>query len=470
MQRYQVVTLNDIERIHETSLRILEEVGVVFSYEPARTILARGGAKVDGKTVRFPPEMVERNLKIIPSSFKLHARNPQKDVEINTQDIAYVGPEGSPFVLDVDKGRRSSTLEDFKNLAKLCQMLDNIDVQSHAYCEPNDVDVKIRHLEMTYHALKYNEKPLMGGVLGYQEAKDCIELMAIVHGGIDAIKARPVMASIPCALTPLSYDDKMAGAIIAYAEYGQPQLVNSLSIAGATNLATIAGAIALQNAEILAGIVLAQLVNPGTPIVYSASGSNADMRNGSLTIGSPEDALFSLINGQLAKYYNLPCRISGALSDSKCVDAQAGYETMLTLFTAQLAGGNFILHSGGILESYLCVSFEKLMIDDEVMGMVRRIGRGVQVNEETLAFDVVKEVGPQGAFIDHDHTFENFRTEFYQPVMSDRNNALTWREQGSLTAEQRANARWKKLLSEYEEPRLPADVDRDLRKFIEKRT
>jgi trimethylamine--corrinoid protein Co-methyltransferase len=370
----------------------------------------------------------------------------------------------------LDKGRRYGSLEDFNNLAKLCQMLDNIDLQSQTYCEPNDVDVNIRHLEMTYSALKYNEKPLMGSVLGYQSAKDCIEMAAIAHGGIDAIKARPIMASIPCTLTPLSYDDKMAGAIIAYAEYGQPQLVNSLSIAGATNVVTIAGSIALQNAEILAGIILAQLVNPGSPIVYSASGSNAEMRNGSLSIGSPEDALFSLINGQLAKYYNIPCRISGALSDSKCVDAQAGYETMMTLLMAQMAGGNFILHAGGILETYNCISFEKLMIDDEVMGMVRRIGRGVEVNEETLAFDVIKEVGPQGAFIAHDHTFEHFRTEFYQPVLSDRNHAVQWKEQGSLTAEQRAHARWKKLLSEYEEPRLPAEVDRDLREFIEKRT
>jgi trimethylamine--corrinoid protein Co-methyltransferase len=470
MQRYQVVSLNDIERIHETSLRIMEEIGVVFSYEPARNILAKGGAKIDGKTVRFPREMVERNLKNIPSSFKLHARNPQKNVEINTRDTAFAGPYGSPFVLDLDKGRRYSSMEDFNNLAKLCQMLDNIDIQSHIYCEPNDVDEKIRHLEMMYYALKYNEKPLMGGVLGYQESKDCIELAAIAHGGPDAIRAKPIMASIPCALTPLSYDDKMAGAIIAYAEYGQPQLVNSLSIAGATNVCTIAGSITLQNAEILAGIVLAQLVNPGTPIVYSASGSNAEMRNGSLSVGSPEDTLFSLINGQLAKYYDLPCRISGALSDSKCVDAQAGYETMMTLLMAQMAGGNFILHGAGILEAYTCTSFEKLMIDDEAIGMVRRIGRGVEVNEETLAFDVIKEVGPQGAFIDHDHTFEHFRTEFYQPVMSDRNNQVAWKEQGSLTAEQRANARWKKLLSEYEEPKLPADVERDLRKFIEKRT
>lgn len=470
MQRYQIISKSDIEEIHENSLKIMNEIGIVFSYEPARKILARGGASVDGKIVRFPRQMVENILKNVPSSFKLHGRNPKKNVEINTQDTAFVGPYGSPFVLDLDKGHRVGTLEDFINLAKLCQMMDNIDIQSHIYCEAQDVDVKTRHLEMVYNAIKYNEKPLMGSVLGYEASKHSIELAAIANGGVDAIKEKPIMASIPCTLTPLSYDDKMAGAIIAYAEYRQPQLVNSLCIAGATTPVTIAGAIALQNAEVLAGIVLAQLVNPGTPIVYSASGSNADMRFGSLAIGSPEDAVFSLINGQLAKFYNIPCRISGGLTDSKCTDAQAGYESMMTLLMAQMAGGNFILHSAGILETYNCTSFEKLMIDDEIIGMIKRIGRGIEVNDDTIAYDVIKEVGPQGAYIGHEHTLDNFREEFYQPVLSDRNNQNQWKKQGSLTAEQRANTRWKKLLSEYEEPKLPADIERDMRKYIEKQS
>lgn len=466
MQRYQVVTQNEIERIHETSLQIMDEIGIVFSYTPAREILEKHGAKIEGKTVRFPRKMIEDALKTVPSSFKLHGRNG-KEVDINTRDTAFVGPYGSPFVHDIDKGRRTGTMEDFINLAKLCQMSDSIDIQSHLYCEACDVDADYRHLEMIYNAVKYNEKPIMGSVLGYEASKKSIELAAVAHGGVDAIKDRPVMASIPCTLTPLSYDDKMAGAIIAYAEYGQPQLVNSLCIAGATTPTTLAGAIALQNAEILAGIVLAQVVNPGTPIVYSASGSNCDMRSGSLAIGSPEDALFSLVNGQLAKYYNIPCRISGALSDSKCVDAQAGYESMMTLMTAQMAGGNYILHSAGILETYNCVSYEKLILDFEIIGMVKRINQGISVNEETLAYDVIKEVGPQGAFISHEHTCENFRDEFYQPGLSDRNNPQRWEREGKLTAEQRANAIWKKMLTEYVEPVLPSDIERDMRRYID---
>ena len=227
----------------------------------------------------------------------------------------------------------------------------------------------------------------MGSVFGYETSRQCIELASIPFGGLSAIKEKPVISSIPCTLTPLSYDDNMLGAIMAYAEFGQPQLVNSLSIAGMTTPATIAGLVSVQNAEVLAGIVLSQLVNPGAPIVYSASGSNGDMSNGALAIGSPEDAVVSLVNGQLAKYYKIPCRISGALSDSKMMDSQAAYESAITLMMAQMAGGNFILHAAGIIESYNCTSFEKLIVDNEIIGYLKRINQGVTVNEDTLAYE-----------------------------------------------------------------------------------
>ena len=469
MQRYQVVSQNEIEKLHETSLRIMDEIGIVIPYEPALEVLKRGGAKIDGQRVHYPKEMVERELKNVPSSFTLYSRNPERNVELSPQKTAYAGPNCPPFVHDLDKGRRDGTLEDFRNLARLCHMLPNIDLQSNVYCEPQDVNENIRHLEMVYNAFRCNEKPLMGGTMGYEASKECIELAAIPFGGVSAIKDKPVMSSIPCTLTPLSYDPLMAGAIMAYAEYGQAQLVNSLVIAGATTPVTLPAAIVLQNAEVLAGIVLAQLVNPGTPIVYSAAGTNSDMRTGSLALGSPENALFSLVNGQLAKFYNIPCRISGALTDSKCVDAQAGYESMMTLLMGQMAGGNFILHGGGILETYNCVSYEKLVMDDELIGMVKRIGRGMEFTDETMTFDLIKEVGPQGAYIDHKHTFKNFRKEFYLPVLSDRSAPNKWKDEGALTAEQRANIRWKKMLAEYQEPDVSADVIKDMEKYINDR-
>ena len=466
MQLYQVVNQNDIEKLHATTLRIMDEIGVVIGSAKARNILAKGGAKVDGQTVHISQAMIERALKTVPPSFSLWGRGGQ-EVPINTGDTFYAGPDGAPFVHDIDRGRRDGNVEDLINLTKLCHMMNTIDVISYCVCEPVDVDVSVRHMELLYNKIKYSSKPQMGPTFSYEAAKQGLEMIAIVFGGVEAIKEKPALLGIPSSLSPLSFDERSAGAIMAFAEYGQPQLINSLCMAGATAPTTLPGAIAIQNAEILAGITLAQLVNPGTPVVYSASGSSVDMRLGSLAVGAPESALFSLINGQLAKYYNIPCRISGAISDSKCVDAQAGYESMMTLLMAQMAGGNYILHGGGIMETYNCVSYEKLMMDDDIVGMVRRIGRGVEVNDETLAFDLIKEVGPLGAYINQSHTFKTFRKEFYLPVVSDRNNYDQWVKKGSLTAEQRANARWKKLLAEYEEPTLPAEVDRGLRKYIE---
>lgn len=465
--RYQLLTQNEIEMIHENTLRIMANIGIVMTYEPAREILAKNGAILDGERVKFPKELVEKAIKLSPSSYTLHGRDEKKSVPISTEYTAYAGPYGSPFVTDLDRGRRNGTLEDFNNIVKIVHCLENVDIQSHISCEPTDVEVKKRPTTMVYNTMKYSDKPLMGSVYGYKNAKDCLEMAAIVFGGKEEIKKNPVMASIPCTLTPLNYDSAQLGAIMAYAEYGQPQLINSLSMAGTTTPATLAGLVSVQNAEVLAGIVLAQCVNPGTPVVYSASGSSTDMASGSLTIGAVEDMLVSLINGQLCKYYQIPCRISGALSDSKTMDSQAAYESAITISAAQLAGGNFILHSAGIIDTYNTTSYEKLIIDNEVLGMMRRLDQGVVVNEETLAYDVIEEVGPKGVFLVEEHTLDHFREEFYRPTLSNRNTFEQWTANGSEPIEVTANKKWKEILASYEEPTMPADIDRDLRKYME---
>lgn len=468
MQRYQLITQSELEQIHENSLRIMENIGIIMTHKPALDILKKHGVKVEGDRAYFPKKLVEEAIKDCPESYTIYARNPEKNVEISTERTAYAGPYGSPFVTDLDKGRRNGTLEDFNNIVKICDRLENIDIQSHISCEPTDVPVDERPTVMVYNTLKNSDKPLMGSVYGYENAMHCIEMAAIPFGGLDAIKEKPVIASIPCTLTPLSYDDRQLGAIMAYAETGQVQLINSLSMAGMTTPATIAGLVSLQNAEVLAGIVLAQCINPGTPVVYSASGSNADMSSGSLTIGSPEDAVVSLVNGQLAKYYKIPCRISGALSDSKIMDSQAAYESAITLMMAQMAGGNFILHGAGIIETYNCTSYEKLIIDNEIIGYLRRINQGVAVNEDTLAYDAIEEVGPGGVFLTHDHTVEHFREEFYIPTLSDRKAYEQWVDNGALSIEQVANAKWKEILASYGESTLPSDVDAELRNYMER--
>ena len=429
--------------------------------------MAKHGAILDGNVVKFPRKLVEEAIKLAPSSYTLHARNPKYNVEINCEKTNYVGPYGSPFVTDLDKGRRSGLLEDFINIVKICDKLENIDIQSHISCEPTDVPVDKRPNVMVYNTMKYSEKPLMGSIYGYENARQSIELASIPFGGLDAIKEKPVIASIPCTLTPLSYDDKQLGAIMAYAEFGQPQLINSLSIAGMTAPATLPGLVSVQNAEVLAGIVLAQCVNPGTPVVYSASGSNAEMSSGVLSIGSPEDAVVSLLNGQLCKYYQIPCRISGALSDSKLMDSQAAYESAITLMMAQMAGGNFILHSAGIIESYNTTSYEKLIVDNEIIGFIKRIAQGEKIDENSLAYEAIEETGPQGTFLIHEHTVENFREEFYRPTLSDRLPYEQWKANGAEPAEVRANKKWKEILASYEGSTLTSEVDAQMKKYLE---
>lgn len=466
VKRYEVLTQNEIERIHETSLRILEEVGVVMLRDESREILAKHGAKVEGQTVYFPRALVESAIKSAPSTFTLHGRTGKK-VVMNTEESRFLGPNCPSFVHDIDRGRRISTFEDYINLTRLIYMLDDVDMHSQIAAEPCDLPENVRHLEMAYEVLKNSDKPFMGSSMGYEFAKQNIEMAAIAHGGMDAIKDKPVILSIPCSLTPLAYDSNMLGALHAYAEFGQPQVINSLCIAGATSPCTLAGTVALQTAEILAGLTLAQVINPGTPCIYSCGSGNMDMRTTSLCIGSPEATLFAIAASQMAKFYQIPCRMGGGLTSSKCCDAQAGYESMMNLMASQMAGGNFVLHAVGILEDFNCVSYEKLILDAEMVGMVKRINRGIEVDDDTLAFDVIKEVGSQGEFLTSEHTFDYFRSEFYMPKISDRSSPEEWNAKGSLTAEQRANAKWKQMLADFVAPEMPADVDADLRKYVE---
>ena len=468
MQRYKILTDENLEKIHENSLRVMAEVGIVMPYDHAKGLLAKHGAKIEGDLVKFPRKMVEEAIASAPSSYMLHGRDESKNVPINCERSAYAGPYGSPFVLDLDNGWRRSTMEDFHNIVKIVDRLEYVDIQSHISCEPSDIAENKRPLEMVYNTMKLSTKPLMGSIYGYETALRTIELASIPFGGLDAIKDKPVLASIPCTLTPLSYDPDQLGAIRAYAETGQVQLINSLSIAGMTTPCTIAGLVSVQNAEVLAGIVYAQLVNPGCPVVYSASGSNGDMASGLLSIGSPEDHVVSLVNGQLAKKYQIPCRISGALSDSKMLDIQAAYESAMTIVAAQMAGGNFILHSCGIIDTYNCTSYEKLIMDNEILGYLRRIDRGVECDEESLAFEVIEEVGPQGTFLAEDHTLEHFRDEFYAPTLSERAAYDRWVETGSQSAEARANKKWKQILTDYVEPEIDPEIDAAMQAYVKK--
>ena len=467
MQPYEFLTKPQVEQIHDATMQILQKVGIDFRYPPALEILKKGGARVDGERVFFPAQLVEAQIKKAPAEFTLYARNSDCNVVIGGSHMAFIPGYGAPFVTDLDNGRREGALQDFENFVKLTQASPYQDICSGMVIEPNDVPHEIRHTKMIYAAMKYSEKPFMGSAMGAQGARDSLQMASILFGSKDRLAEKPCMISILTSLTPLGYDERMLGAILEYARAGQPQLISSLVIAGATGPTTLAGTLALQNAEILAGIVLTQLVREGTPVVFAGSSSNTEMRSGALSIGSPEMAINAAATAQMARFYNLPVRGGGAVSDAKVPDAQAAYESMMSLLMAQVSGINFVLHSAGILESYSCMSYEKFVIDDEICGMVKRIKKAYAVNADTLALDVIKAVGPGGHYLDRDHTFEHFRSEFYQPMISNRDNFDNWQAGGEQQIQEKANQKVKQILADFNTPDLPADADKDLKHFID---
>jgi trimethylamine--corrinoid protein Co-methyltransferase len=467
MQRFSILTRTQVEKIHETSLRILEQIGLDFGYPPALEVLKKAGAKVDGQRVFFSPGLVEEQIKKAPAEFTIYARNPEYNVSIGGRNTVFAPGYGAPFVTDLEYGRRQATLKDFENFVKLTAASTTQDLLSGTVVEPIDIPHEIRHAHMLYASVKHSDKCFMGSTMGARAARECFQMAAIVFGSREELTAAPAVFGIVGSLTPLKYDARMLGGLMEYAAAGQPVVIASLAIAGATGPVTLAGNLALQNAEVLAGIVLAQLVREGTPVIFGGSSTNAELRNGTLSIGSPEMAINAAATAQMARYYKLPARGGGAVCDAKSPDAQASYESMMSLLMARLSGINFVLHSAGILESYNCMSYEKFIIDDEMCAMVKRIKRGYEVNPDTLAFDVIEAVGPGGHFLDRDHTLEHFRTEFHQPLVSNRDDFVTWQENGSLTSLQTAHNKYKEILQTYEAPELPANVDKDLLRFID---
>ncbi len=467
MHQFEILTKTQLEKIHATSLRILEQIGVDFGYSPALEVLKKGGAKIDGQRAFFTRRLVEEQIKKPPAKFTLHARNPEHNVVIGGRNTVFAPGYGAPFVSDLDNGRRKATLKDFENFVKLTGASANQDLLSGTVVEPTDVPAEIRHARMLYTSVKYSDKCFMGSTMGARAARECLQMASILFGSRAELASNPVIFGIVGALTPLKYDARMLEALMEYAAAGQPQIIASLAIAGATGPVTLAGTLALQNAEVMAGIVLAQLVREGTPVIFGGVSTNAEMRNGTLSIGSPEMAINAAATAQMARHYRLPVRGGGAVCDAKSPGAQASYESMMNLLMSRLSGINFVLHSAGILESFNCMCYEKFIIDDEMCGMVKRIKRGYEVNPDTLAFDIVKEVGPGGHFLDKDHTFDHFRTEFYQPQLSNRDDYFSWHTNGSPQNMEAANKKYKNILETYEAPKLPADVDKDLLKFIE---
>jgi trimethylamine--corrinoid protein Co-methyltransferase len=458
-----------LDAIHEGAMHIIEEIGIKLNHDRALDVFEEAGAEVDREEsmVKIPRDIIEDAVEDAPSEFTLHGRDPDKTVTIGpTADGQVRAPGyGAPNVRTFEDGRRGSQLADYKDLIKICHQEDVINSTGYNVCEPNDVDQEVKHYEMIEQSLKLSDMPVMGSVYGEDRAQASLDMVGIAVD--DRELSKPYMAGLINTVPPRSIDTKMLGGLIKYAEYGQPVLVSSFTMAGASAPATLAGAFTLANAENLTGITLAQLVNPGTPVVYGVPASNIDVRYGSLSIGSPESALFVSFAGQMGRYYNIPSRGGGSLSDTKSVDYQGGFESMLVQAATQFADIDYVLHSAGIMESYSAICPEKLVLDCEMMRYLDRYKEGFEVNEENLALDVIPEVEAAGHFLSERHTLMHSKDELFKPEVTDKRSHGDWVDDGSKSAFEMGYDRVQEDLDSYEQPELDSDLKQDLENYIE---
>jgi trimethylamine--corrinoid protein Co-methyltransferase len=465
---YDILSEENLQRIEAVADRILAEIGIEFRDDPAALHLWRkAGAEIEGLRVRFPKGMLREILSAAPATFTQHARNPANNVEIGGNAVVFSPAYGSPFVMDLDKGRRYGTIEDFRNLIKLAQSSPWLHHSGGTICEPVDVPVNKRHLDMVYSHMRYSDRPFMGSVTAEERAEESIEMARILFGA-DFVDRNCVILGNVNVNSPLVWDGTMTKALRAYARANQAAVIVPFILGGAMGPVTNAGAIAQSLAETMAGCALTQLERKGAPVIFGNFLSSMSLRSGSPTFGTPEPAIGSMVIGQLARRLKLPLRCAGNFSNSKLPDAQAMQEGVMSMMSAVHCGANFILHSAGFVDGLLAMSYEKFVMDTDFCGALHSYLAGVVVDDNTLAMDAFEEVGPGSHFLGSAHTMRNYQTAFWDSDLSDNEPFEKWSEAGSTDMATRANARWKKTLAEYEAPPLDVATDEALLDYVER--
>ncbi len=467
---FEVLDTEALELIEHNADTVLEEIGIEFRDFPrALKLWKDAGADVDGERVRFPRGLCRALVQATaPREYTQHARNPRRSTIIGGARTVLVPAYGSPFVQDLDQGRRYATIEDFRNFVKLAYMSPGLHHSGGTICEPVDLPVNKRHFDMVYSHIKYTDKPFMGSVTHPERAEDTLAMARLLFGE-DFVPRKTVLTSLINANSPLAFDATMLGAATVYAENNQATVISPFLLAGAMSPVTAAGTLTQILAEALAGIAYIQLVRPGAPVVFGSFAAAVDMQSGAPTFGTPEPSLVLYGAGQLARRLGVPFRSGGGLCASKIPDAQAAYESANTLQTAALAGVNFMLHAAGWLEGGLAMGYEKFILDTDQANMIAVLLKGVDMSENGQAMDALHEVGPGSHFLGAAHTQANFKAAFYRSTVADNNSFEQWREDSSLDAAQRANAIWKRMLEEYEAPPLDPAIDEALVEFMRRR-
>jgi trimethylamine--corrinoid protein Co-methyltransferase len=465
----EIISADQVESIHHASQRILRDIGMKVLDPEARGIYERAGATVEGEMVRFDPAMVDELIVTAPAEFTLHSWNPERSLHIGGDWISFGTVGSAPNSADLEGGRRTGNRHDFQNFCRLAHMLTSIHFLGGYPVEPVDIHPSVRHLQASFDMITLTDRVFDVYSLGRERNLDVIEMARIARGVThEQLDVEPSLFTIVNTNSPLTLDTPMAHGIIEMAKANQVTCVTPFTLAGAMAPITLAGALSQQNAEALAGLVLTQIVRPGSPFIYGGFTSNVDMQSGAPAFGTPEYWKTAIIGGQLARRYRVPYRSSNTCA-ANAVDAQAAYESMFSIWGAVSGNSNFTMHGAGWMEGGLHASFEKMVLDADLLHMTSAALDPLVIDDDTLAFEAIAEVGPSGHFFGTSHTQARFRSEFYRPMISDWRNYETWVDAGSPEAAAKANRLYKAFLAEYEQPALPDDQLAELTDFLDRR-
>ena len=466
LKEFEVLDEEGLALIENNAELVLEEIGIDFRDDAeALAMWKDAGADVQGERVHFPRGLCRELLKTAPAQFTQHARNPVRNVEIGGKNTVFAPVYGPPFVRDLDEGRRYATIEDFRNFVKLAYMAPAMHHSGGTVCEPVDVPVNKRHLDMVYSHMRYSDKPFMGSVTAPERAEDTMAMARILFGD-DFVDTNCVVINLINANSPMVFDETMVGALKVYARAGQATIVSPFILAGAMSAVTVAGTLTQILAEAMAGMAFSQLCRPGAPVVFGTFASSISMQSGAPTFGTPEPALVLYGAAQLARRLGVPFRSGGSLCGSKMPDAQAAHESTNTLVPTVMAGVNFSLHAAGWLEGGLVSCYEKFIIDADQCAMMQKFAAGVDLSENGQALDAMREVGPGSHFLGCAHTQANFESAFFRSAVADNNSYEQWEAEGAKDTAQQANEIFKRQLADYQAPELDPGIDEALNAFI----
>jgi len=468
-----IETLNaeQLETIIQASLQVLETQGMRFLDPVGRKIMRDAGADVDEATrmVRFDRDLVKEKLALAPSEFGLRARNPAHNLKVGANNILFSSVAGPAFCSDLDNGRRPGTYDEMCDFLRLVQSLNIVHQEGGGAFEAMDLPAETRHLDLYLAQIRLLDKNWQSYALGGERTADSIEMACIaLRTDRTGLAKDPALLGIINTNSPMQLDIPMTEAVMELAGAGQVSCITPFTLAGSMSPASLAGTLAQQTAEVLAVVTLAQVVNPGAPVMYGSFASNVDMRSGAPALGTPEYTKAAQASGQIARRLGLPFRSSNT-TVSNCVDGQAVFESEMSLWGSVMGHANLVNHAAGWLEGGLTASFEKLIIDAEMLQMMAEYLRPIEVTEDELALDSIAEVGPGGHHFGTSHTLERYESAFYTPMISNRQNFEAWQESGSIDISARANATWKQLLREYEQPPLDPAIDEELTEYVYKR-